>query len=285
MAGGLVTVPTVTFNGATVGVCGSALGLFGVRGLDLPAMRSADLVRPGAHGRFRGADWADARSIELDVRIEGDTADDLAVEMAAFVAAFVPTDDEMPFTWQLPGESERRVLARCRRRSHPVNVDYVHAYVATARIEMVATDPLIYDATESTESTALSTAVGGLTFAASAPFVFGSGGTGSTMACTNDGTFPTGWVATFTGPLVAPTLQHSNGQAIVLSGASLDAGETLVVDSADHTVLLNGTVSRYSWLDVASTRWFALEPGANSVQLLGASGSGSVQMAWRSAWI
>jgi hypothetical protein len=255
--------------------------------LDLPDVRIGDSPRAGQHGLTMGEDFAAGRTIRFVIETVAADADAAAtiVEALRDKLVFVAGDDgDIPLVGTTPGYPALRTLVRPRRRNNPLTWDSGIGAIR-AVIEMIAADPRLYADTASSDSTALSTAVGGLDFSAVAPFVFGSGGTGNTMDCPNDGTFPTPWVATFTGPLTAPELVHvDSGYRITLSGGTLLAGETLVVDSLEHTILLGGTASRYSWL-AASSQWFDLAPGANSIMLLGASGSGSVSMAWRSAWI
>ena len=107
--------------------------------------------------------------------------------------------------------------------------------------------------------------------------------TGGTLDATNSGTIETPYVIVFTGPLVAPSLEHVVQAKILSFSGTLAAGETLVVDSQSKTVMLNGTASRYVWL--ISPNWFKLLPGANGLRFAGGSGSGSVQISYRNAWL
>ena len=91
-------------------------------------------------------------------------------------------------------------------------------------------------------------------------------------------------MVTFTGPVVSPTIEHTGQSRRLEFTGTLAAGETLVVDSLARTVLLNGTSSRYSWLTSLS-QWFTLEPGANNLRYTAASGTGTCQVDFRSAWM
>lgn len=279
-----MTAFEATFAGVTLGCAPYAVRRWA--GLDLPAVRAGDAFRPHAHGLVAGRDLAEGRVIQFDLVVEDDNGDPAALDgtLAVLDAAFVISELERPLVWQLPGQVQRQAMVRCRRRAMVLDVNYA-AGIAHVAVELVATDPLMYAAALSSASSALGTTTGGLTFPAAAPFVFGTAGSSGVMSCANEGTFAAPWTATFTGPLVAPELVRlGSGERLTLSGASLAAGETLVVDSAARTVLLDGTASRYGWLSPAS-RWFDLQPGDNSLQLLGASGAGSVTVEWRSAWM
>jgi len=277
---------TATIRGLTIGAGTDYRWREWPRGLlGTPRIRSADIERAQAHGMIAGRDWMGSRAVVFDITVLGSGQADGETKLNELLEAFAPSETDIALDVRISGNpAEYRMYGRPRGVDDNLGRMTLTGKMR-ARCEFVATDPLRYSTTEQSTSTGLATSSGGLTFAASAPFVFGTGGSGSTMSCPNDGTFAAPWVATFTGPLVAPTLtQVGTGKALILSGASLAAGETLVVDSKRHTVLLNGTASRYSWLAAAS-QWFDLLPGANSINLTGASGSGTVSIAWRSAWV
>ena len=276
---------TATINGLTIGAGTTYRWVSWPEGLvETPSIRLSDRPNAGDHGIIAGRDLMEGRPVSFEVWVLGPTRAEAEANSMLLLEAFAPSELDTTLDVRLTGTpSEYRLYGRTRGC-----VGKLGRFVAgklIIRCEFMATDPRLYSTTALSATTGLSTAVGGLAFPAVAPFVFGSGGTGSSMSCPNDGTLPTPWVATFTGPLVAPQLVHSgSGDDINLSGASIVAGETIVVDSAAKTVLLNGTTSRYNWL-ASVPNWFSLEPGVNTVTLLGASGSGSVSIAWRSAWI
>lgn len=243
-----------------------------------PAIRSSDAPRAGANGITAGDDLLGGRNVAVQLAVRGEAVDDMAVRRT-LSAAFMRSAVDVPIVWMEDDGVKYRMIGRPR--------------LAAAKVEpriptegrFVATDPRIYADTETTIATGVVASSGGLTFSASAPFVFGTGGTGSTIAAVNAGLVETPWIATFTGPLTAPSLEHvEQARILTLSGGALLAGETLVIDSATRTVLLNGTTSRYSWL-ASTSQWFTLEPGVNSLRLGAASGSGTVQVRFRSAWI
>jgi hypothetical protein len=272
-----------SWNGVPFGD-GTQIDLVRVDGLGSVDLRTNDTDRAGAHGTWWGRSWGRGRSITVELEASGSTTAALEVAWSPLLAEFAPSDSLGVLSWQLPGQAARQVAAELRRWAFPIDNEYALGF-ATLVAEWYAPDPRIYAAAQTVLSTGLPTLSGGLSFPASAPFVFGTAGAGGSLAASNNGTIETPWVATFTGPLVAPAIEHS-GQArtLSLSGASLAAGETLVIDSAARTVLLNGTASRYSWL-AASSQWFTLEPGANALRFTAASGSGTCQIAYRDAWL
>lgn len=277
---------TATLDGLTIGAGTSyRWGSWPEGLLDTPDVRVADEPLAQRHGVQAGSDWMGALRIVFDIVVNGSSLSDAESKLATLAAAFQPSATDVPLDVRIGGSpSEYRLYGRPRGVLTKLDRKAIGG-VFLARAVFVATDPRKYDVDQSSATTGLSAASGGLTFSASAPFVFGTGGAGSTMSCQNDGTFDAPWVATFTGPLVAPELVHvDTGKRLTLSGASLVAGDSLVLDSKTRTVLLNGTATRYSWL-TSTSQWFDLSPGANSITLNGASGSGSVSITWRSAWV
>jgi hypothetical protein len=277
---------TATINGLTIGAGTSYRWASWPAGLfDTPAIRSADAPRAQQHGVLPGLDWMGALDLAFDVVVMGTSRSDGETKLLALLAAFAPSASEATLDVRVTGSpAEYRLYGRTRGAVSAAGRQFINGK-ALVHCAFRATDPRRYSTTQQTASTGLASAGGGFIVPAVVPWSGGSGGTGSTMSCPNNGTFAAPWVATFTGPLVSPTLTHvATGKQLIFSTGSIASGETLVVDSKNKTVMLNGTASRYSWLSGAS-RWFDLDPGANSVNLTGASGAGTVQLAWRSAWV
>lgn len=269
----------ITFGGLTIGT-GTSFLIQNSTGLeDLPDLRSGDTARAYMHGEVPGLDLASGRRIVIDLIVVGGSAFHTNVELlknAAMVAS-----SESTLTFQLPSRLERSLRARCRRRSIPVSMAYGYRS-GNASLEFRATDPRIYDLAFTTQAIALPSAATGLTFNAPAPFVFGSAGTGGVITVTNSGNFPAPWVATVIGPVTNPVLT-CNGQAVTFNG-TVNAGETLVIDSLGRSVLLNGTASRYSWV-AATSAWFELPVGSSSVNFGATSGTGTCNFSYRSTWL
>lgn len=282
-AGDLITSPwQIELNGVLFGSGTSYV----VREFDpwrAPQVRQGEIARAQADGSYPGTDRLAEKLITAKLAISAATD---VLEQAArrtMAGAWKPpaANTTVPLVWMEDDGVKYAVYGKPRL----ADTDLAPRLFTTARF--VATDPRIYTAALLSPSTGFPSGSGGLSFAgagAAAPFVFGSGGSGGTLDCTNAGTYETPYVVTFTGPIVAPTLEHSvQGRALVFTG-TLAAGETLVVDSRARTVLLNGTASRYSWL-ATSSQWFTLEPGANALRFSGASGTGTCSVSYAPAWL
>lgn len=272
----------LTFNGLTIGA-GTSFPILEAHGLeDLPAVRAGDLDIGFYDGQVPGVDLSSGRTVQLDLLVLDSGIGDFFTNIEALKAATVlGGSTETALTHQLPGRSTRSCLARARRRAITVDNEYGMRF-GKAAVEFYATDPRWYDSSFTTSSIALPSAATGLTFPATASFTFGSAGTGGSATVTNAGNYPAPWVATFSGRLVTPSL--SLGANTLTFNGTLNAGETLVVDSLARSVLLNGTASRYSWLTLTST-WFTLPVGSSSVTFSAASGTGTCTFAYRSVWV
>lgn len=132
-----------------------------------------------------------------------------------------------------------------------------------------------------TVTTTRATPGGLLTIPLTVPIVFGAAGTSGFVTAVNDGDSAAWPVIRFTGPLTEPALRVVGGPALE-AAITLAAGEQLVVDTADHTVLL-GTSSRRGVLSITS-QWFGLPPGANQLFFEAAAGAGTVTVEWRDSW-
>ena len=275
----------MSYNGLTFGAS-TVYGIRSVSGLhDLPEVRSSDRDRARSHGQFSGSDYLSGRDIEVEITVSSKHPSNTTWQALsqAFVAGQVT---DYPLTIQIPGlavGAEVTVSARVRRLALPVDMEY-YIGVGRAVVQFHCVDPRLYASSVSTVSMTQATSSGGLTFPATFNLSFGGAISGGSAVCTNSGEFSTPWVATISGPITDPRIENvTTGQIIYFTG-SLGAGETLVVGSLDRTALLNGEASRYSWIK-QGTQWFDLAPGNNTIRLAGASGSGSMTVQYRSAWI
>jgi len=109
----------------------------------------------------------------------------------------------------------------------------------------------------------------------------------------NSGTCLASWKITLDASMVDPTMTI-NGVDMAFTqngGLTLVTGQTLVIDQAERTVLLNNdpTQSRYDRLNFEDWDWddLALRPGANIVRLQGSgfTSTSLMTICWRSAWL
>lgn len=281
---GPVTTWQWSYNGLTFGDF-TNIDVVSAEGLGLPDVRSSDSIRAYGHGEFPGLDLAAGRTVVLELEGMSATDADQATQLASFQSAFTILTTESPLVWQFPGEAAKRINCRPRRRAFKADMPLAVGRLVRLLVELHATDPRIYADTASTLAISFPTGAGtGITFNATANFSFGSATTGGTGIATNDGAVASPWVCVLAGPLTDPRLTNVTADRTLSLTGTIAAGETLVIDSGARTALLNGTSSRYSWIDTTA-KWWDLAPGANSLRFTGASGSGTATFTWRSAWL
>lgn len=255
--------------------------------LDLPEVRSADKVRLRRNGLTAGDDFTGGRAITvtLEVAQTGTTSFNDAVDQLARLTA--PGGPERPLVLQIPGVAgggKRWVYCKPRRRSLPIGREFFYGLTA-ATVEFFSTDPRIFAADQGSASTTLATAGAGLTFPATFPVTFGAAAIGGLLSVTNAGSFATSPTIRIDGPVSNPRIENVTAGRTLAFDITLDAGDYLLVDTEQRTVMLNGTTSRYNALASASV-WFELEPGTSEVRFSAPlTSAATMLMTWRSAWV
>jgi|SRR5688572_23237553 len=272
------------YGGVLLGA-NTSYDIVGITGLDdLPDVRTSDIPRPSDHGLYPGPDFAAGRIIEVEVEVTGATEAAFRANVEALAAATILRSDETALVFRLPAfTGDRQIFARPRRRAIPTDMGYV-LQVGRAVLQFAAADPRVYAATLATLSVTAATSGGGRTYNRTYNLTYAAGGTGGTLMATNAGNFPTRPILTVTGPSDTPRIENVTAGKALEVGLSLAAGEFLVIDTDERTVMLGGTSSRYSSLTAAS-RWWELAPGDNSLKFTSASNVGTLQVSYRSAWL
>lgn len=142
-------------------------------------------------------------------------------------------------------------------------------------IILTAADPRRYSVDSLTGSTGLpSTSSTGRTYPRTYPRVYGGatpGGPGSVFLQQAGDFDETPAVIVFYGPVISPQVAHPQTDRQLTFGLTVGQGESLVVDLAAETALLNGTASRVGTISPGSA-WFMLTPGSNELQFRGQAG-------------
>lgn len=276
----------VEYDG-TLLVDGDTRLLVNMRPFTMPPIRVTDQVRGQQDGLFVGRDLYGGRTIDMVVEVWGETESAFRTSYQDLLDAVVLRRTEKVLKMRLPEwTQDLRSNVKPRRVSGPViDVRFDH-YVGVVNLQFFSTDPRLYDDTEQTDTAGLPTSEEGMEFNATFNLVFGAVSASNSITANNAGNYETPWTATITGPVDNPKIQHVGQNKTIELVGSVGAGETLVVSSPPtSTVLLNGTSSRYSWLQ-DTEQWFLLDPGDNEIRFLGSSaGSPTLELAWRSAWV
>ena len=251
-----------------------------------PDVRLKSLDRPLDHGAFSTSAFYSGRTIEVDLEVWGATEGELQTNLVKALQMTELTDTDIPWVMQLPGFGKVRLEAKCIRRNvGAINQDYNVGYKTTVTADYWAPNPRILSNSQGSQALGVAVQSGGLTYDISYDIVYGASGTSGNIV-TNSGSFETRPSITITGPISNPNLENvTTGKVLSFAGFSLASGETLVVDFYNRQVLLNGTSSRYFWVNDV-TKWWTLIPGDNEIRLGGtSSGSASATVTWRNAWM
>jgi Phage tail protein len=282
----MVSIGQYSYRGLTFGR-GTPYPVPGRNGLlDLPDIRTSDANKLRRDGVWPGDDFAGAKSFVLSGHIDAEmsASSGLDVLLNAFTSAMTHGKEDALTFW-LPGiygGQQRRILVRPRKRT--LNIDEATRGWASWAVEFHASDPRIYEEAINQATSVLPTAGGGLQFSLRFPLVFGAVSTGGSIFAVNNGTAPTPIWARIDGPCANPVLILANTGEYLAFNMSIQAGDWLEVDFANHTALLNGTSSRFS--TITNQGWWLLLPGNNEIQFRASTQTSALlTVKWSSAWM
>lgn len=194
-----------------------------------PRIRAGDVERPTSDGDVAGTDRYAFRTVEFTVDIYAASTNAMfQTSLDNLMDATVKQTADLPLVFQFPTWGKRRINCRPRQRSIPVTVPTSRGLAERVRLQFYAADPLIYNNTETTET--------------------------SPDTVVNAGNYPTWPTITLTAG--ATITNTTTSKAIVTTGTG-----TLVIDTKTRTVTKAG-VNAYDQIDPA-TEWFSLVPGNN----------------------
>lgn len=280
-----------TYDDLTIGSgTGFEIDENGIEGLDLPGLRTSDTARALDHGERAGRDLLEGRTFALSLTILADDDATMSERIGALAAATVPRSTETQFAYSLPGQGERVIFARPRRRSMAEDRSARLARAATVSLEFHATDPRIYGIDENSAATPFPIASGGASWSLSWPVAWGTTSGSGALQVDNDGTFESPWIGQIDagdGFVTGPRIENvTTGQTLDFRALTLQPGQFLKLDAYERTADLNGEASRYGSLS-STSRWFYLQPGVNELRARArqAPAGSSFTITWRSAYI
>ncbi|WP_053649893.1 MULTISPECIES: phage distal tail protein [unclassified Streptomyces] len=264
---------------------------------DSPGLDSGTVPRSDGHGAYPGRLLAQSRTITLDglaIRTEPGRMGAAVRELSAATAL---RDDELPLVVQLDDSPPLLVWARCLRRAVPVGAGgYALGLVTGGALQFEATDPRRHGLIEQQAETALPAPEPGLDWRTTPgperllyPLDFGAPGSTGALRSVNEGDAPAHPSVTFRGPVSLPSLTNVRTGEVIEYDIDLAADDTLLVDTREGTVTLNGSTSRLYTATARSVPEpvFILPPGATSLAFRAAPGStdprASCEIRWRSA--
>ncbi len=193
---------------------------------------------------------------------------DYEAKMLALQAAFARVAGVQPFVFLRPGRVKTFVNARCTRREVPIDYHGAVGY-QKAVLELTAPDPLLYSMNYATT-----------------PITIAGGASTNSGTVTNAGNYPSRPVLSIAGPTVNPRIANAgDGNRSIKIDMTVNAGQTLVIDIAARTVLLDG-VDNYDKVR-SDNQWWQLAAGAQTISYsrTGTSGSSTLSVLAYDTWI
>ncbi len=160
---------TATYEGLTLGP-DTDYDLISVEGwLDRDVQISTPDL-PRYHGGLIGDSYHSPRRVILTIDVSGTTM----ANRRALLTAFQPqVDSESPFVLTLPGETAHRIDCRPQRAASRIDI-FSELGLARFVIELIASDPAIYDDTLSTVNFGVFAPSAGLSYPVTYPKAYGA---------------------------------------------------------------------------------------------------------------
>ena len=277
----------IAYNGLTIGA-GTNYPVLSIDGLEsLPDLRVQDENKGYRDGMFTGRDFANARTITLEILTLAGGGNTATQNYDLLQKAFQPTSTGTQTLQFLLNnvDTQKRIEARVRTNRTTITPEYTFGYIRS-QITLFAPDPRYYDETSQTVTIAASDGLG-RTYNKTFPRTYLAWNPVGTTTATNNGWKTTNPVITITGPVAQPQVGNVTNSAQFLTiNYTLGTGDTAVIDTDAQTVTINGINAR-NVLNNAST-WWTLAPGANSLYFTGGSivnGTTTCVATYRSAYI
>lgn len=245
--GDLVTADYMfEFNNLAIGAT-TDYDLLSVANLLGHDVRTTTVNRFGRHGGSAGRHYANFKQPIFAGKFSATTDTDFRTKRQAMAAAFaviVGSENSIPLVFRLPDSVATKVQALVRPTGLEIPLSREHALKYAPfviRFEMV--NPIIKALTATNTVFSVPT---------------------DTESITNNGNAPATWTASLVGPAEDPILTHNGtGQILSFTSLTLSGSETLVYNSFDNSIKVNG-VSVSTSLAVGFS-WFDIDPGTNSI--------------------
>jgi hypothetical protein len=275
----------ITVNGFVLNDPNSGNGVYldePVGGLSMAPIRTSQGTYSGRDGGYVGAQFYSGRLISLTGKIFN-TQSSAAVEAIrrAFEAALA-APPPLVMTIVTNGGSQYALNVYVDSLDIPINRSPSQA---PFNLSLIAPDPTIYDNSAGGLNTVTINPVvgGGLTWPLTWPLPWSAGTQPITI--NNSGNVTIYLTITLTGAMTNPTvLNVTTGQFFSLTGLTTSAGDVLVIDLLNRSVMLNGgSVLSYAAL---TSSWWPLVPGSNTIKFTTTNSSDPVTgtLSWRSGY-
>jgi hypothetical protein len=250
-------------------------------GFDSAPYRETIRDHEGADGGFIDAEFEQGRDISIEGTVYG-TVGNVETYMDSLKANYAPVKTPLPLYFKVPGVAQRVMFVKPRGVRY--DIDSAQRTGQTpVQFLAYAEDPRIYDdnlLTVVIPFGGLATTGFGFNFGFNLSFGAVVPPAGANIF--NGGNRPTPAVLTITGPVVNPRIVDDTDSKTLPFNITLGAGDLLVIDLLNRTVVLNGATNKRAAL--LSSDWFLFNPGNTFIRFGGASGTGTLTVSYRYAW-
>lgn len=236
----------------------------GITGLDDAEIRENAWELVEADGGVHGPFWLGRRPFTLTIDVTGATPQQRNARMEKVKRATNALRADGIMSWTTPngGGPNQQLSFRRQQPRRWTNV----GFLKTCFLGLVSADPRIYSTTINT-NTQLST--------------------DGFQTWTNQGDYLSPPSLRINGPGTNPSVFNGT-LGIVFNGLVLTAGQYVVVDLVQRTVVDQSGANRFGTVDFLNTAWWQLGPNTNSVKITWASGNTAASTlvgTWRDAWV
>jgi tail protein len=253
-----------------------------VSGLDSPPFRETVRDHEGTDGGYLDAEFEKGRDLSLEGTAYCDV-NNVETFLDTIKANYAPVRNPVPFYVKADGSVAERVLF-VKPRGVRYDWDLLRRTGQTPiQFLLYAEDPRIYTNVLQTIPVpfgGLATTGFGFSFGFNLSFGATVPATGATI--TVGGNRPAPAVLHIVGPIVDPRIINETDSKTLAFVITLSASDTLDIDLANRTVVLNGNVNRRNTLQTPD--WFLFNPGNTFLRFGGASGTGTLSVIFRDAW-
>lgn len=251
-----------------------------VSGLDNAPLRTTTDEHQGMDGTYVDSPYMSMRTIVVTGTLYNNPIDPDG--LLDTLRANYASNSLTPFYFQLPGRPLRYVNSQGGGCLYDIDTNR-RVGSTPIQLTVLGSDPYIYDWPAQVGSVSVPTIITvGTSFNMAFNVGFGGGIPSNYVNVSNAGTHTAYPVVTITGPITNPILSDAFGVTMAFT-ITLNAGDQLVVDCRNKSVVLNGTASRRTTL--AGLKWFSVPAGQTDSFFFGAaSGTGAAQVALNSTY-
>lgn len=243
-----------------------------VSGLDTAPLRTTTDDHQGTDGTYVDSPYESMRTVVVAGTLYTNPADpDTLLNQ---LKADYNKNSIRPFYFQLPNQPLKFVNGQGGGLQYDINTTR-RTGQTPVQFTVLAGDPYIYDYPGQQVLIATPTVVNvGTSFNMAFNVGFGGSIPINSATVVNSGTHTAYPTITINGPVTNPTLVDSVNGITMSFNITLVAGDQIVINCKDKSVVLNNTVSRRSTL--AGLKWFSVPAGmSETIQFGAASGSGT----------